>query len=258
MEDTQVTNSGQPSGPEQPKPLVPEPQGASGPELPGPQHSPAPSVPPVAQQPVPEGELRVSDSERDATLQTLSHQAAEGRLTLDELEERAGQALTAKTRTDLATVTRDLPAEPAPGPRKTPVRWFVASMGGSRRRGRFRAGSQVNGLAIMGGDEIDLREAEIDGGGLTLNLYSVMGGSTIYLPDSVDVEISGFAIMGGNEERGPDSRPRPGAPVVHIKTFSLMGGNTIWRLPPQSRGLSLKESRRLAKQAERGQLPPIA
>jgi hypothetical protein len=62
--------------------------------------------------------------------------------------------------------------------------------------------------------------------------------------------------MGGNEERGPDSRPRPGAPVVHIKTFSLMGGNTIWRLPPQTRGLSLKESRRLAKQAERGQLPP--
>jgi hypothetical protein len=233
MEDTQVTNSGQPSGPE----------------------LPVPSVPPVAQQPVPEGELRVSDFERDATLQTLSHQAAEGRLTLDELEERAGQALTAKTRTDLATVTRDLPAEPAPGPRKTPVRWFVAIMGGSRRRGRFRAGSQVNGLAIMGGDEIDLREAEIDGG-LTLNLYSVMGGSTIYLPDSVDVEISGFAIMGGNEERGPDSRPRPGAPVVHIKTFSLMGGNTIWRLPPQTRGLSLKESRRLAKQAERGQLPP--
>ena len=45
MEDTQVTNSGQPSGPEQPKPLVPEPQGASGPEQPGPQHSPAPPVP---------------------------------------------------------------------------------------------------------------------------------------------------------------------------------------------------------------------
>ena len=254
MEDTQVTNSGQPSGP--------EPQGAPGPGQPAPQHSPAPpasSVPPaapVAQQPVPEGELRVSDSERDATLQTLSHQAAEGRLTLDELEERAGQVLTAKTRTDLATVTRDLPPASAPGPRKTPVRWFVAIMGGSRRRGRFRAGSQVNGLAIMGGDEIDLREAEIDGGGLTLNLYSVMGGSTIYLPDSVDVEISGFAIMGGNEERGPDSRPRPGAPVVHIRTFSLMGGNTIWRLPPQTRGLSLKESRRLAKQAERGELPP--
>ena len=86
------------------------------------------------QPPVPEGELRVSDSERDATLTVLSQQAAAGRLTLDELEERAGLVLAAKTRADLATVTRDLPAEaPAtPDRRKTPVRWFVAIMGGSR------------------------------------------------------------------------------------------------------------------------------
>lgn len=209
------------------------------------------------QPPVPEGELRVSDSERDATLEVLSRQAAAGRLTLDELEERASQATAAKTRADLATVTRDLPAETAPATaaRKTPVRWFVAIMGGSRRRGRFRAASVLNGLAIMGGDEIDLREAEIDSGGLTMNLYAIMGGSTIYLPDTVDVEISGFSIMGGNEERGAVPRPRPGAPVVRINSYCLMGGNTIWRLPPEARGLALKESRRLAKQAERGELP---
>ena len=210
------------------------------------------------QPPVPEGELRVSDSERDAALSELSRQAAAGRLTLDELEERAGQALGARTRADLATVTRDLPAEaPAtPDRRKTPVRWFVAIMGGSRRRGRFRAASVVNGLAIMGGDEIDLRDAELDSDGLTLNLYALMGGSTVYLPDTVDVEVGGFSIMGGSDERGPNSRPRPGAPLVRINSYCLMGGNTIWRLPPQARGLGLKESRRLAQQAERGQLPP--
>ena len=210
------------------------------------------------QPPVPEGELRVSDSERDATLTVLSQQAAAGRLTLDELEDRAGQALTAKTRADLATVTRDLPAEAAAAPdrRKTPVRWFVAIMGGSNRRGRFRAASVVNGLAIMGGDEIDLRDAEIDSDGLTLNLSALMGGSTIYLPDTVDVEVGGFSIMGGTEERGPNSRPRPGAPLVRINSYCLMGGNTIWRLPAEARGLGLKESRQLAKRAEHGQLPP--
>ena len=210
-------------------------------------------------QPLPRGELRVSDQERDATLDLLGTHAAAGRLTLDELEERAAQVLGAKTRSDLAIVTSDLPVEEAAPPvsRRRPVRWMVAIMGGSPRRGRFRPASVVNAVAVMGGDEIDLRDAEIGGGGLTLNAISVMGGATIYLPDTVDVEISGLSIMGGNDERGAVGRPRPGAPVVRVRTYNLMGGTTIWRLPPQARGKSLKESRRLAKSAERGRLPAL-
>ena len=166
-----------------------------------------------AQPPVPEGELRVSDQDRDRTLELIGQHAAEGRLTLDEHEERASLVLRARTRADLAAVTRDLPAlgQPSPGrpsataglaPPRKETRWFVAIMGGSKRRGRFRPASVVNVLAIMGGDEIDLRDAEIDANGLTMNMYAVMGGSTIYVPNTVEVEISGFSFMGGNEDRG--------------------------------------------------------
>jgi hypothetical protein len=35
---------------------------------------------------------------------------------------------------------------------------------------------------------------------------------------------------------------------------TLMGGASIYRLPPQARGVSLKDARRLAKSAERGEL----
>src|SRR5215472_16277096 len=125
----------------------------------------------------PDDSLRVSDAERDAVVRKLGDHATVGRLTLDELEERSGRALTAKTRGDLATLTSDLPREagqasgPSPVPSgKKPVRWMVAVMGGSTRRGRFRAVGSINAVAIMGGDEIDLREAEIEGGELTLNL----------------------------------------------------------------------------------------
>jgi hypothetical protein len=41
----------------------------------------------------PDDSLRVSDAERDATLRLLGDHAAVGRLTLDELEQRSGQAL---------------------------------------------------------------------------------------------------------------------------------------------------------------------
>jgi hypothetical protein len=132
---------------------------------------------------------------------------------------------------------------------------MVAIMGGSHRRGRFRAVGSINAVAIMGGDEIDLREAEIEGGELTLNLFAVMGGANIYLPDSVDLEVGGFSLMGGHEEVGSQRSARPGAPVVRIRIYNLMGGATIYRLPPQARGLSLREARRLAKLAERGALP---
>ena len=174
----------------------------------------------------PDDSLRVSDAERDVTLRMLGDHAAVGRLTLDELEERSSRALAAKTRGELATLTSDLPSEsqeqgqtqPAPVRTKKPVRWMVAIMSGSHRHGRFRAVGSINAIAVMGGDEIDLREAEIEGG----------------------VE-----------------RLRPGAPRVMIRAYNLMGGATIFRVPSQARGRDLREARRLAKAAGRGQLPEL-
>jgi Domain of unknown function (DUF1707)/Cell wall-active antibiotics response 4TMS YvqF len=209
----------------------------------------------------PDDSLRVSDAERDATVRTLGDNAAVGRLTLDELEDRAGRALAAKTRGELAALTNDLPQEAsaapgavAPARVRKPVRWMVAIMGGSHRRGRYRAVGSINAVAIMGGDEIDLREAEIEGGELTLNLFALMGGSNVYVPDSVEVEVGGFSLMGGYEEFGSD-RPRPGAPLIRIRSYNLMGGASIYRVPPQARGRGLKEARRLAKAVGRGELP---
>jgi hypothetical protein len=207
----------------------------------------------------PEDSLRVSDAERDDTIRVLGEHAAVGRLTLDELEQRAGQALTAKTRGDLAVLTTDLPAEgrpTAPVKVRKPVRWMVAIMGGSHRHGRFRAVGSINAVAVMGGDEIDLRDAEIEGGELTVNVFALMGGANIYVPDTIELEVGGFSLMGGNDQVGSQRSPRPGAPVVRIRAYNVMGGVTIFRLPPQARGLGLGEARRVAKAAGRGQLPP--
>jgi Domain of unknown function (DUF1707)/Cell wall-active antibiotics response 4TMS YvqF len=208
----------------------------------------------------PDDSLRVSDAERDATIRALGGHAAVGRLTLDELEERAGQALVAKTRGELAALTSDLPADAQPlAPQarvRKPVRWMVAIMSGSHRRGRFRAIGSINAVAIMGGDEIDLREAEIEGGELTVNVFALMGGANIYVPDTIELEVGGFSLMGGHDETGSQRSPRPGAPLVRVRAYNLMGGVTIYRLPPQARGLDLAQARRLARAASRGQLPP--
>jgi len=55
------------------------------------------------------GPIRVSDAERQAVVAALSKNATEGRLTLEEFEERTGAAYAAKTYADLEPLLRDLP-----------------------------------------------------------------------------------------------------------------------------------------------------
>jgi Domain of unknown function (DUF1707) len=197
-------------------------------------------------------ELRISDADRNRVIEFLGEHAAAGRLTLAEHEERVGKALAAKTRADLEPLTRDLPATPAPPPlRRKPTRWLVAVMGGSDRKGRWRAGEKLTSICVMGGGVLDLRGAEIDGDELTITAVAVMGGLDIYVPDTVEVEAGGFAVMGGNDQRGSSRPARPGAPVVRVHAYSLMGGIDVWRLPAETRGMTLKEARRAAKALER-------
>jgi hypothetical protein len=69
--------------------------------------------------------MRASDADRDAVLAELSEHFRAGRLTSDELEERTGQALQARTFGDLAGLMADLPpsasAVPAAGPSVSPA-----------------------------------------------------------------------------------------------------------------------------------------
>jgi uncharacterized protein DUF1707 len=207
--------------------------------------------------------MRAADADRERVVELLSEHAAVGRLTLAELEERAQQAYAAKTYAELEYLTRDLPLEstaPATGqavraerPRRKVTRWFVSVMGGSTRRGRFRLSGSVTSIAVMGGDTIDLREAEIDGDEVVINVFALMGGTDIYAPDTVETIVEGFGIMGGNDERGSRRPARPGAPVIRIRAYSMMGGIDVWRLPSESHGRPLREARRMARRLERGE-----
>jgi hypothetical protein len=58
--------------------------------------------------------IRVGDAEREATASQLRDHYADGRLTLDELNERLDQTFAAKTRADLNAITRDLPMTARP------------------------------------------------------------------------------------------------------------------------------------------------
>jgi hypothetical protein len=74
--------------------------------------------------------MRASDSDRDAVVSDLSEHFQAGRLTAEELDQRTGQALAARTWGELRDLVADLPAARPPAAASTSAR-------PSRSRGRF-------------------------------------------------------------------------------------------------------------------------
>jgi hypothetical protein len=175
--------------------------------------------------------VRASDDEREAVVARLRTAAGEGRLTLDELADRLDRALSAGTRAELEPLTADLPAGTAPAPPGTKARrWMVAIMSGSDHKGRWRIAPRATVVNLMGGADLDLTEAIVQGSETEIRVFSLMGGSDIVVPEGVHVEMGGFAFMGSNELRMEGAPPPPaGAPVVRVRAYSVMGGTDVKR-----------------------------
>ena len=175
--------------------------------------------------------LRVSDADRDRTVTLLREHVVEGRLTLDEFSERVGRVLQATTESDLNAVMADLPAgttnlqeqRVGAAPRKS-RRWHVAVMSGHQTRGRWRIGGKTTAVAIMGGCDLDLRRAEIEGPEVEITAVAFWGGVQIVVPEGFDVELRGFSFMGGRSLRLRDVPIVPGSPRIVIRGFAVMGG----------------------------------
>jgi hypothetical protein len=75
----------------------------------------------TATQDHPSGRLRVSDADRDRAIAELSEHYQAGRLTTEELEDRTGRAIQARTAADLAALFTDLPRRQAPVTSAAPV-----------------------------------------------------------------------------------------------------------------------------------------
>jgi hypothetical protein len=165
-------------------------------------------------------DLRVSDAERERVIGLLRTHCADGRLTLDEFGDRVSEVLTAKTAGELGLVTRQLPVtvpvgqvEPERvGQRRAVTRWAVAIMGGHSMKGRWRVREEMNALAIMGGCDIDLRHAEVEGPEVTITAIAIMGGIDVIVPEGIEVELTGHAFMGGRDCRIADVPRLPGSP----------------------------------------------
>ena len=122
-------------------------------------------------------------------------------------------------------------------PAQVPDRQFsVGFWSGRVRKGRWVAARRITALALQGGVELDFREAIFGPGTVELSAVAVMGGIQIIVPPALRVETTGFAIIGGFEDRseyGLSQDPRE--PTLKIRGFAVMGGIEIdVRLPGET------------------------
>jgi len=179
-----------------------------------------------------EGSVRVSDAEREQAVVLLREHLLAGRLTLEEFTARVEAALGARVGADLARVQADLPrlAGQAPGSRRRAARFTAGLFGHVTRRGRLRLRNWTMAVSAFADVDFDLREATIDRPVTTMGVLVFGGNLDLYVPEGVNVDVSGLALFGhrrdwGNEVGAPD------APTITVRVAGLFGTVDVWRVP---------------------------
>jgi hypothetical protein len=187
--------------------------------------------------------LRVSDADRDRVALALREHTVAGRLTLDEFSERIELAYRARTEAELEELSRDLPqiAPSTPQTRRKPQHGTFVMFGGVERRGRWRVGRRFFSFTMFGGTDLDLRQVEISSGVVEITAFTMWGGFDIYVPEGVDVEVTGFAVFGGNDENGTEGDVHRDAPLIRVRLITIFGGADVWHVPREGGRIPFEE-----------------
>ena len=203
-------------------------------------------------------QMRISDADRQRVADVLRDAAGEGRIDLDELEERLELTWAAKTYAELVPITLDLQApgiggQPAGAPAHRPVappasaparrkpsgvpavghKTSTAIMGECKRRGVWQVPEHHSAFSLMGSVTLDLREAILASHDTQINASAIMGDVKILVPAHMHVVVDGTPIMGdyGQARDRVPAEIGPDSPTVRVRGLALMGSVQVQRLP---------------------------
>jgi uncharacterized protein DUF1707/cell wall-active antibiotic response 4TMS protein YvqF len=207
--------------------------------------------------------MRASDADRERVANVLREAAGDGRLTMDELDERLDAVYAAKTYAELEPITHDLPDSPAtytpataPATTADPARFgaeptshgAVAIMGGFSRKGDWVVPKEFTAFMFMGGGEIDMRNARFAEREVSIHIVAIMGGCEVIVPEDAQVRVTGVGVMGAFDHSG-SSGGSPDGPVITINGVAFMGGVDVKR-KPTTEAMSEARQRRLDARRE--------
>jgi len=224
----------------------------------------------------PDKGVKASQDTRQRTIDALCEHFASDTLDLNEFEKRIDLAHQAETVAELRGLLSDL-ATPTtavvPSTEATPAvveratlpldrvarpelvrdnQFVVGLWGGPSRKGSWIPARHVWSFALMGGVELDLRQARLGPGVTEISVFAMWGGVEIIVPPDLQIEFSGMGIMGAFDCADDVGRVYdPDAPIVKINGLAIMGGAEVTVREQGETAREAKKRKKLARNERR-------
>lgn len=193
-------------------------------------------------------DLRVSDAERNQVADELQRAAGDGRLDIDELEERLERAYAAKTYRDLQPLLFDLPsgytattafpsAPSSAGSDVTPVGGRAlhtrsqALLSETKRAGAWVVPRTYTVTAVLGNVHLDMTEAAFETTDATVVCTVLLGEVRILVRSDVSVLDETTPVLGEVKVKGHrhTAQPAPVGPTLILRGTVVLGSVTVQR-----------------------------
>jgi len=185
--------------------------------------------------PVPE--IRVSHADRDRIAEQLRIAAGDGRLTMEELDERLEKALNARTGSELALLVNDLPATGAEAGSALPAQvkelaQIEVSSGSARREGRWVVPQAMDVKVGSGSVRIDLRDAVFTSPVLQIRAQVRSGSLSIITRPGVEVVLDDVSVNSGSAKVRRRKSDPSAATVLRVEVSGSVRSGAIVAKPP--------------------------
>ncbi len=175
--------------------------------------------------------------DRDRVVELLRVAAGDGRLTPDELDERLEAALTARTYSELAVLTTDLPAitghqASVAVPEVKELVRIDCGAGTANRDGQWVVPQRMEVRVTAGSVRLDLTKAIITGPMLRLDADVRSGSLTVVTRPGIEVDTDDVAVRSGTvrvrTHRGPDVPA-----ILRVQVSGKVASGSLVARPPR-------------------------
>lgn len=182
--------------------------------------------------------LRIGHAERDRAVEVLRDAAGDGRLTLDELDERIEAALSARTASDLAVILADLVPGGTLGAVVDPRSTLEPGLPGSswdnplvltarwddvKRAGAWEVPPFLEAHAVAGNVKLDFQDAIVTSKVVDISVHGGAGDIVIVVPQGFGVDVSHLHTGLGGVRSRVAPRPSAGQPQLVVRGTISMG-----------------------------------